>query len=255
MKPHLDIVIDSNEASKNKKYVEKIRDFAQQFGQIVNTYQLEVGDIKIGNMIIEVKTPQDFLSYQDGSLRILNQAKRLSEKEPKGFQPMIVIVGTFGYLIKRHKKKFFTQKLPQYYGLINNLQWKWKIPVYEFKDSKNFYMWLRVVIKHQTRTRGLVKYSLRHTPSRIQNIEEEIHYILQGVKGIGGAKTQILIDKGGGNLIDTLYNIAYPYKEDDGILIACANNLMKWENALGAKTFNHLREVLLYSFKEMRKKK
>jgi len=256
MKPHLEIVVDSNEKAKNKKYIEKLQQYAKDNNQHVIFYQMNSGDIRIGNILIELKTPQDFLSYQDGTLRIMNQVKRLKEAENGGLQPVVVILGTFGYLIKKYKRKFFTQKLPQYYGMINSLQWKWKVPVYEFKDNKSFYVWLRGVVKHQTVSRGLVKYSLRHTPSRIQNIEEEIHYVLQGVKGIGGAKTQTLIDEGETDLISTLFEIAHPYNEEEGggIIIACAETLMKWENALGKKVFQHLRELLLYPFEKMRTK-
>lgn len=249
MKNHLEIVVDSNEAAKDKKYITYLRRKAQELNQSVQTYQLEVGDIRIGDILIEYKTPQDLMSYQDGSLRVMNQAKRMMEMVDKGFTIGIAIVGNFSVLIKRHgARKFYRQKQPQYYGIINTLQWKLGIPVFQFKDNTHFQTWLNIILTRQIRGRGLVTYSLRHTPSRIKNIKEEVRYVLQGVKGLGGAKTEKIIKNGTTNLIDTLIEIAYPYEHPE--MLVAAQLVKKWTDLLGIKTYQHLQKVLLYEIGE-----
>jgi len=254
MRSHLDIVVDSNEMASKKPYIEYLRKQARALDQSVQSYQMSIGDIRIGDILIELKTPQDFISYQDGSIRVLNQAKRLTEVREQGYTVCVAIVGNFGAIIKRvGSKVFYAQKLPQYYGLINTLNWKWNVPVIQFKDNTHFQIWLKGVLKRQVHGRGLVTYSLRHTPSRIKGIKEEIHFILQGFKGLGGAKTDKIINSGGSNLFDILCEMAIPIYTDEisnELQLKSAQIIKKWEDLLGKKTYQHIVDVLTYELGE-----
>jgi len=241
------IVIDSNENAIGRPYEKKLRSFAEKHKQVVEVYSLEAGDFLIGNILIEYKTPSDFISYQDGALRIFNQVRRLKQIREEGFHPMVVIVGTFAGLIKRHGgKKFYSRILPQLYGVMNRIILKDGIPILWFRTANEFHIWLEGVLKGQLSSHNRVAYSLRNTPKRISSLEEEINYFLQGIRGVGGVKSKKIISEGEDTLIQTLNTIAFAGIDGN------REKLIKWQEILGLRTFDHIRKLLTIPLNEIK---
>jgi len=175
----VDVVVDSREASKNKKIVDELR----RRGVTVAVAALNAGDyylLSAGNgspILVERKTVLDFVnSIRDN--RIWDQAKRLREAAASdGAKPVILLEGWLGLVEKKTK-----WRITAVLRIIDELTLDWGIPVI---PSPNWYAtaaWIAAKARSlgETGRKRVLRLRVEKKPPTLR---ERILYVAEGLVG------------------------------------------------------------------------
>jgi len=170
------IIVDSNEASENKKLVDSLRKVSE-----VAIRPLEAGDyliVGIGDRraLIERKTVFDFLNSLKG--RLWEQLGKLREFEG---EKILLLEGYLGLYRKRGWKEV------SILALVDTIVNEWKIPIIPTPDIKATLTYLTWKNKSLGEEKEFREYPLR-LRSRDMTAEEQALYTLEGLCGHETAK-------------------------------------------------------------------
>ncbi len=174
----VDIVVDSREASKNKKIVEELRKKLK-----IAITSLQAGDYYLLSrdpskaILAERKTVQDFAnSIRDN--RVWDQARILRQAaEQEGVKPLIILEGWLGVL-----EKYTKWNIASILRILDELVLDWGIAIIPTHSQKATISWLVAKAKSLGRPeeKKVVRLRVEKKPMTLQ---EKILYVTEGLAG------------------------------------------------------------------------
>ncbi len=174
----VDIVVDSREASKNKKIVEELKKKLR-----VAITSLQAGDYYLLSrdpsraVLVERKTVQDFASSIRDN-RIWEQAKMLKQAaEQEGVRPVIILEGWLGLL-----EKYTKWNIASVLRVLDELVLDWGIAVIPTHNQKATISWLVAKAKSlgKPEEKKVVRLRVEKKPMTLQ---DRILYVAEGLAG------------------------------------------------------------------------
>ncbi len=193
------IIMDTQEFASNPQLAKRILNLKGDFA--FEHKSLEVGDLLVGNFLIEIKKTTDILTKNDdGSFHIKSQLDRLLIKRKQGAEVSILIEGKYSdaWNNRPYSKKKMIQS--QIDTLEHEILFKYGIPIKKVDDINGSVRWIRRLLKIAKKPDQSLLSALRITPSRKMSMNEKLLYMLQGVKTVGPAKS-VKLAKEFGSLI------------------------------------------------------
>lgn len=186
--------MDTDEASKNRK-LKKALSSPEEVTQYEET-ELYAGDFLIGDLLTERKTTKDILTKNDdGGLHIWSQINRLLEMRELGFRINLLVEGKFSNI---WENKTFNQKRmlqARVNGILNSIQFRHNISIVKRDSHEEVREWIKNIIKRVNNPSEESLKALRTHPRRHLSYEEKALYLLQGIKGIGPAKSKKIMEE------------------------------------------------------------
>jgi len=232
------IILDSREASSNPKLKTSLEKLTDVDSLVIE--ELNVGDILVGNYLIERKSTPDLLTRnKDGSLHIFRQLDRLKMREKEGFQPILLIEGYYDKIWKFYPIRKQKMKESQVFGLINSIVLKYRIPVVKVDTKLQLTVWIKNLVKRAQDPTKTQLNTLRTTPQRNMSLEDHALYVLQGYPGVGPVKSRKLLEEF--NSIEGLFRCLYC-----GLIESAMESRESLEDILGKKYAGKFREINSY---------
>jgi len=177
-----------------------------ELGAETEIKSLEIGDYIVGNVIIERKTMQDFISSML-SRRLSEQLKNIAQYENR----LLIIEGerlherkisqliTNGVASKNHKDISINPNAIK--GMILSVSLDFKIPVINTENERETSEYFFLLAKRQAKQKKEISLHSRIPPTK----QEQKKYIIEGFQGIGPATAEKLLKKFGTvkNIIDS----------------------------------------------------
>ncbi len=175
----VDIVVDSREASKNKRIVDELRRKGVKIAVAAlnagDYYLLSTGDAK--PVLVERKTVLDFAnSIRDN--RVWDQARRLKEAASSdGAKPVIVLEGWLGLVEKKTR-----WRITPILRVLDELVLDWGLPVIPTPNWRATAAWLAAKARSlgETGRKRIVRLRVEKKPP---TIKERILYVAEGLVG------------------------------------------------------------------------
>lgn len=181
------IIIDSNEASKNEELVEQVMKTCE--GE-VDIQSLPVGDIIVGKLVIERKTPSDFRSSVDSD-RIWKQCAGMDDQED---MHGLVYVETNDFwrdiVATRHVSKY---EYPKMVGAICKIYSEFESVSVTYMDREEFLQHLKTWDKQ---TRKDTTPSVKVTSMK-RTVEQRKMDSITCISGISTKKSRKLFEEFG----------------------------------------------------------
>jgi ERCC4-type nuclease len=143
--------------------------------------KLDIADYRIGEVAIERKTFQDFLSSMINK-RLLKQLTEIKKYE----KPVLLLEG-FYYDYENYNVHENAIR-----GMINSIATEFKIPIIYTENEKDTAKYLINLAKKQEKIKP--ETSIRHQKT-IETIDERKQFILEGFPGVGAKKAKKLLEE------------------------------------------------------------
>ena len=163
-----------------------------ELGAKTEIKSLEIGDYIIGDIIIERKTMQDFISSMLNR-RLSEQLKNIAQYENR----ILIIEG------KNRKEININPNAVK--GMILSVSLDFKIPIINTENEKDTAEYMFLLAKHQSRQKTEISLHSRIPKTK----EEQIKYVLESFQGIGPSTAEKLLKRFG-----TIKNIINSSKEE-----------------------------------------
>jgi len=163
-----------------------------ELGAKTEIKSLEIGDYIIGDIIIERKTMQDFISSMLNR-RLSEQLKNIAQYENR----ILIIEG------KNRKEININPNAVK--GMILSVSLDFKIPIINTENEKDTAEYMFLLAKHQAKQKTEISLHSRIPKTK----EEQIKYVLESFQGIGPSTAEKLLKRFG-----TIKNIINSSKEE-----------------------------------------